>query len=518
MQKLISVLISTVLVFSMGLGLSAQQLEVGTGFSNKLGSNKDEISVRPAIQSKTIERTALYQDVEEYSPLDRKITLRLANVPLSTFLNSISAQSKINFIIPSEEFSKKKITASLSNVTVKEALDTLLMVQGLTYQRIGKSDSFVVTRRSKTAPGVITKIYTLNYVSLIPIGTASSEMSSIMPADVSSNTGFGGGESSSTSGMGDTSGLGGETSSGSAGGGGGSDIAIISVIAGVLSTDGQVALDPRTNKLIITDIPEVFPAVENILAELDIKPPQILIEAQIVEVTKSSGLDLGFEYGGATGTLATMTAPVMDVTNEYFGSNYRKDIRWLFPDGDAGSGEAATLTFSFLDIVLKALSTTGEARFLGKPKVVTLNNKMAIISTATDAAIAETTTTTDTTNGASTASYERRRVGLTLMVTPQVNKEGRITLFVQQSYSSVAASRIDGVFDPITRAVSSLVRVKNGQTVVIGGLLQSEEEETIRKVPFLGSIPILNWFFTSKTTTKVNTDLVVFLTPTILPD
>lgn len=516
MKKIISILMSGMLMFGMTLSITAQELEMGAGFSNKLGSNKDEISV------KTQEKTSLYKDVEENSPLNRKITLRLANVPLSTFLNSISAQSKINFIIPSEEFSKKKITASLTNVTVKEALDTLLMVQGLTYQRIGRSDSFVVTRRSKSAANVITKVYTLNYISLVPIGTASSEMNSVMPQDVSTNTSFSGSDSGSSSsgGMADTSGISSQISSGAAaGGGGGSSIAIIDVIAGVLSSDGRVNLDPRTNKLIITDIPEVFPAIENILAELDVKPPQILIEAQIVEVTKTSGLDLGFEYGGTTGTLATMTAPVMTVTNEYFGSNYRKDIRWLFGDGSAGQAATdATITFSFLDIVLKALATKGEARFLGKPKVVTLNNKMSIISTVRDAAIAETTTTTDTTNGASSKSYERRRVGLTLMVTPQVNKEGYITLFVQPSYSNVSTSNIDDVFDPVTRAVSTLVRVKNGQTVVIGGLLSSDETETIRKVPFLGSIPILNWFFTSKTTTKTNTDLVIFLTPTILPD
>ena len=72
---------------------------------------------------------------------------------------------------------------------------------------------------------------------------------------------------------------------------------------------GKIAVDPRTNKLIITDVAEVFPQVENILAELDIKPPQILIEAQIVEVSKTSGLSLGFEYGGDGGIMGPLTGP-----------------------------------------------------------------------------------------------------------------------------------------------------------------------------------------------------------------
>ena len=107
----------------------------------------------------------LYREVELESPLDRTVSIRVANVPISAFLNSITAQAKINFIM-SEEFANKKVTASLTRVTVREALDTLLRVHGLAYQRIGKSDSYVVTKRSNDAPDTITKIYTLSYISL----------------------------------------------------------------------------------------------------------------------------------------------------------------------------------------------------------------------------------------------------------------------------------------------------------------------------------------------------------------
>ncbi len=489
--------------------------------------------------------TDLYKEVETSSPLDRKVSIRVANVPISAFLNSITTQAKINFIM-SEEFANKKVTASLTRVTVREALDTLLRVHGLAYQRIGKSDSYVVTKRSNDAPDTITKIYTLSYISLQGVGSAQNELNSIMPQDVSSGGGssYGGGYSSG-SGSYDASGMTNNLRMG-----GGDSYATGSTITGIvgsmLSPVGKIAVDPRTNKLIITDVPEVFPQVENILAELDIKPPQILIEAQIVEVSKTSGLSLGFEYGGSDGTLASITAPSRTLTSEFFhGKTYdgTKKLHgwdWIFPSSQelentssstsGGStttnttgnsdNQAGVLNLQAFNIVLKALLTRGEAKYLGKPKVVTLNNKTATITTSTDATVGRTVTDSGSTTATATTttSAERKRVGLTLQVTPQVNREGYVTLYVQPTYSDVVASGFDFSLDTMTRAASTLVRVKNGQTVVIGGLLSSRETDQTRKVPLLGDIPVLGWLFTSRAKSKNTTDLVIFITPTILAE
>jgi type II secretory pathway component GspD/PulD (secretin) len=107
---------------------------------------------------------------------------------------------------------------------------------------------------------------------------------------------------------------------------------------------------------------------------------------------------------------------------------------------------------------------------------------------------------------------------LTLTVTPQVNKEGYVTLTVAPSYTNLKSSTIQGSYDPVTRAVSTQVRVRSGQTVVLGGLLQSNETESVQKVPLLGQIPILSWLFTYKSKTKDTTDLIIFLTPTVLSE
>ena len=528
---------------------------VGTAFAQQ------ERQVLPRAVSLTVDvsvteespATDLYKEVEVSSPLDRKVSIRVANVPISAFLNSITTQAKINFIM-SEEFANKKVTASLTRVTVREALDTLLRVHGLAYQRIGKSDSYVVTKRSNEAPDTITKIYTLSYISLQGVGSSQNELNSIMPQDVTT-----GGNSmnfpSIGGGMGSYGGIGsygGYDMSGMTNNlrmGGGDSYATGSTITGIigsmLSPVGKIAVDPRTNKLIITDVPEVFPQVENILAELDIKPPQILIEAQIVEVNKTSGLSLGFEYGGSDGTMASIKAPSREIYSDSLrsGPNKLHGWDWILPQkGESGTtsgtstsgssssstttstdntnSEAGVLNLSAFNIVLKALLTRGEAKYLGKPKVVTLNNKTATITTTMDATVGRTVTESGSTTATATStnSAERKRVGLTLQVTPQVNREGYVTLYVQPTYSDVTASGFSFSLDTITRAASTLVRVKNGQTVVIGGLLTSRETDQTRKVPLLGDIPVLGWLFTSRSKSKSTTDLVIFITPTILAE
>ena len=109
-----------------------------------------------------------------------------------------------------------------------------------------------------------------------------------------------------------------------------------------------------------------------------------------------------------------------------------------------------------------------------------------------------------------------------LKVTPQVNKEGYITMLLQPSFTDVQQAAIstpsNPIFNPVMRQASTMVRVKNGQTLVLGGLLRSVENKVVRKVPFLGYIPLIGWLFTSELNSRQNTDLVIFITPTIVSD
>ncbi|MDO8805513.1 MAG: secretin N-terminal domain-containing protein [Elusimicrobiota bacterium] len=505
----------------------------------------------------------MYEDVESVSPLDRKIgPIRLKGAPLSTFLDVVSAQSKVNFII-TEGLEAKTITVFLRKTTVREALELLLRVKGLTYQRIGKSNTYVVQKRSVDMPNLITKIYTLNYIPLIPISSVGEEIASITAQDSSS-----GGQQS------------GGQSGGQGGGGGGGDknkekdnaIAIVNIVRSVLSKkNGKLETDPRTNTLIVTDVPEVFPQVEQIIAELDKKAPQILIEAQIVEINTDRMNEMGIEWGGSRGEMAYFAGPARltdyGLRPGFYSGNEWKQFFPKSPDlvaaaaatpaastpgvptapateasgGGAGGGGTIDPIFATsqqsskgvyygifslaqLQAIFRALISKGEGRYLGKPKIVAMNNKTALITISRAAAMGSTSQSSSAggASGSTSTGVERRTIGLTLKVTPQVNKEGYITMIVQPSYSDLVASAVtiqgNAIFDPVSRGASTMVRVKNGQTVVIGGMLSSTEAKTIKKVPLLGYIPILGWLFTSVSSRRTNTDLVIFITPTILVD
>ncbi|MBI5623663.1 MAG: hypothetical protein HY924_07800 [Elusimicrobia bacterium] len=150
-------------------------------------------------------------------PLDTRVTVRVKGVPIANFLDNISEQAKVNFIV-TEGLEGKQVTAFLQNVTAREALQILLEIKGLTYQQIGRTNTYVIAPRSKEVEPVSTRIYSLDHIDL----------------DAS-----------------------------------GGDTAIVLAVRSVLSKAGRVVADPWTNVLVVTDFPELFPQIEQVIAELD---------------------------------------------------------------------------------------------------------------------------------------------------------------------------------------------------------------------------------------------------------
>lgn len=469
------------------------------------------------------------------TPLDARVTVRVKGAPLATFLDTISAQAKVNFII-TEGLEARRVTAFLQNVTVREALQVLLEIKGLTYQQIGRSNTYVVTPRSRQVENKITRIYSLNYVPLIPLdGETAAAKSAYSQASSGSsmNTGMpgvGGSPSSSGSSRSESA---------------PPDVAVINVVTSVLTKGGHVVIEPRTNSMIVTDIPEVFPQVEQIIAELDKKAPQVMIEAQIIEMDTSQTGELGFEWGGPNGELGSFTAGMRDTTFPLNLPPKLSGARFFDPltpnigvissiNSSASSAsegiisgtylKTSVLDLTSLKIALRALVSNSKARFLGRPKILALNNKSSVIQISAQEAVGFKVTQSGTGSGQSltVSGVERLDTGLTLRVTPQVNKEGFITMLVQPSFTDIQEAAISNsanrVFNPILRAASTLVRVKNGQTLVMGGLLRSTSTQVVRKVPLLGDIPIIKYFFTSTSTRKSNSNLIILITPTVVND
>ncbi|MCX5783347.1 MAG: hypothetical protein NTW04_02750 [Elusimicrobia bacterium] len=459
-------------------------------------------------------------DAAEYrDPMKARVDIRVTNAPLYSFLDGLSAQAKKITFFVAPDVANEPITAYIRNFPIQQILQMLLDTRGIVTRRLAATNAYTVTKRSKTERQSISKIYKLNYIPLIPLGNISQEMSNIMPMDVSSS-----GSGSSSGGGYDMGGsMGGSSMGGASGMSAMADIAIIGVVKSILSDKGKVAVEPRTNSLIVTDLPEVIARVDDILLELDVKAPQVMIEAQIVEVNSDKVRELGIDWGGQKGEMAKVVFP-QRVTDYLIRPGFFQGDSWkhFFQEGSVPTG--GYLSLNSLTVVLRAMITSGDAKYLGKPKIVTVNNKTAMIMLSRDAAVAQKVVTQNAggNNSINSTEVERRRVGLMLKVTPQVNKDGYITLLIQPSYSDIAASGItlegQTVYDPLSRGLSTLARLKNGQTLVVGGLLSSSENKMIRKVPLLGSIPLIGWLFKSESSKKTNSELVIFITPTIMQD
>lgn len=462
---------------------------------------------------------------EKIPPSLAKISVQFADVSLATFLNALSRQTKVNFIL-SEGLEQKKITAFLDGVTLEEALQVLLGIKGLAYEKIpGKTDTYLITTRKEGAPRTITRIFELKYVPL------QSEKFDSGP-----------GEDTSESGVdlmpvpGETSGGGGGTQQTGQESGAGT---ITGILKTVISSFGRIAVDSRTNSLIITDLPERFSQIESLLRDLDKKSPQVIIEAQIVEISSDGLQRLGIEFGGPNGELVRFVGPSR-YTDYLVRPGDSPGGKGFFRSGnltdqgitagalaipgavaisavDPRSGVTfGALSFSEFQVLLRAIVTKTRGRILSRPKIMTINNKAAEIRITANQAIGVQTAVLG--GGSGSTSVERQMTGLILRVTPQVNGDGFVTMMVEPKMIRVVSSVIASAttLDPVTRAVKSMVRVKNGDTIVVGGLIDTREEKTVRKLPLLGWIPILGRLFSSETTQKVNSELAIFLTPTIM--
>lgn len=317
---------------------------------------------------------------------------------------------------------------------------------------------------------------------------------------------------------------------------------------------GKVNVDLQSNGLIVTDIPSGIESIARLLSQIDKKPMQVLIEAKIVEVNINDGFDLGVEwntYGGAsssigkqsgfnffgTGSTTNQALPLGPVTSGLTAPATSDTT--LFkplpnPASLGGTGvsfpsipdalKIGALRFGritdsyFLDMTISAAERKGKVKILSQPKVATLNNRKAKIDIKTE--IPYTTVVIS----ASTPPVETFQVtyidtGIMLEVTPQVNADGRITMKIRPTVSQVAstvAPAEGGAPGVDTRSAETIVMTRNGETVVIGGLIYDINNDLVYKVPILGDIPILGWLFKTKHNSKQRIELLIFVTPKII--
>jgi general secretion pathway protein D len=290
----------------------------------------------------------------------------------------------------------------------------------------------------------------------------------------------------------------------------------------------QIQADPTTNTLIITAPDAVYRQLRVVIDKLDVRRAQVFIESLIVEVTGDQAAEFGIQWQTGSGSAAA-GGDTGAVGGTNFGGVGQNIIGIAVNPATAGTGlnigiakGQITLpgvgTITNLQFLARALEQTSKANILSTPNLLTLDNEEARIIVGQNVPFITgqfTTAASATVNPFQT--IERRDVGLTLRVRPQISEGGTIKLVIYQEVSSVAAPSPAG---PITnmRAIETNVLVDDGSIVVLGGLVQDSVTSSVEKVPVLGDIPLLGHLFRYETRKQQKTNLMVFLRPFVVRD
>ena len=297
------------------------------------------------------------------------------------------------------------------------------------------------------------------------------------------------------------------------------------------STGGFIQADPATNSLIITAPEPLYRQVRVLIDQLDSRRAQVYIESMIVEMTPSDSADFGFQWQGLLGQSGDRIGLVG-------GTNFATGGPSIIDISKAGAGGAANLTvgaglnvglltkyngITTLAAIARALQTQGETNIVSTPNLITLDNEEAKIVVGENVPfITGQFTNTGTATTSPFQTIERKDVGITLRIKPQIGEGGAIRMTIFQEQSAVQATAAVGTSNagPSTtkRSIEGTVTVDDGQILVLGGLIQDSFTINRSKVPLLGDIPFIGGLFRSESRERKRTNLMVFLRPIVMRD
>ncbi|TVT32524.1 type II secretion system secretin GspD [Marinobacter vinifirmus] len=304
--------------------------------------------------------------------------------------------------------------------------------------------------------------------------------------------------------------------SGAAGGGSGSR----------QSSSFSVFADEGLNALVVRGEPSLMQEAEQIVAALDVRRAQVMIEAAIVEISDELGDQLGVQLAAGDESVGSVPAIGTNLTsgegmvglNSVIGALVGDMIPQLGGGITIGAGERDENGITW-GVLIQALSSSSAANLLSTPSIITLDNQESeiIVGQNVPFRTGESTVTGDGTTNPFT-TIERRDVGLSLKVTPTISADGLVRLVVEQTTEDISTTNVAGASDLITnkREIKTTVLADDGETVVLGGLIKDDYQVSKSKVPLLGDIPLLGRLFSSESETRVKRNLLVFLRPTIM--
>lgn len=445
----------------------------------------------------------------------RPVTFNFQDVPVRTVLQLIAEESNLNIV--ASDTVQGNVTLRLINVPWDQALDIVLQAKGLDKRRSGsvvwvapqseiakfeqdKEDARIAL---DNRVDLVTEYIQINYHNAAQIYKALTEAKGI-----GGSGGSGGGNSQNESGF--------------------------------LSGRGRLVADERTNTLMISDIPKKVEAMKELIRVIDRPVDQVLIEARVVIASETFAREIGAKFGinGATGKPGDRSSLGFGSTTDISGANASARAaavqagrstytatRGLNVDLPAGLNDAAgSLALSILnagymlDLELSALQEEGRGEVISNPRIVTSNQREAVIRQGQEVGYV---TITPSQGGGSIPipNVQFKDVLLELKVTPTITSDGRVFLNMAVKKDEVIDFVDTSIGDvPLInkREVNTAVLVEDGQTVVVGGVYEFRDRSDLSKVPFLGDIPFLGNFFKKRGRSKEKAELLIFVTPKVM--
>lgn len=288
---------------------------------------------------------------------------------------------------------------------------------------------------------------------------------------------------------------------------------IIGSIEKMKTPRGSINFDQRTNTLIVTDIQGNLDLMQDVIGALDAVTPQVVIEVKVVETTLTNTENLGIDWtvkGTAQGAKSATSFP--------FKMGESSDVIPAFPASSASDFAYGTLNATTFSAVLEMLKTRSNTNILSNPKVVTLDNQMARIVVGSQYPI-PTYTYNEQQAKLQVSGWQYKDIGIIFEVTPHVNNAGFVTIELQPKITAILDFvTVENTQLPrlSTEEAKTKVMIKDGDTLVIAGLIKDQVTETKKRVPILGDIPLVGEAFRKTETTKSKTELMIFLTPHII--
>ncbi|PLX60157.1 type II secretion system secretin GspD [Sedimenticola selenatireducens] len=273
----------------------------------------------------------------------------------------------------------------------------------------------------------------------------------------------------------------------------------------------NIIADEERNALVILATPEEYAQVEKAIRKLDITPNQVLVEASIIEVTLTDEFSFGLEWffrnnrGSKTGT-----------TQLDLGA---AGIAAIVPGFSYSLVDAADK----IGFVLNALAADTRLNVISSPSLMVLDNKTATITVGDQVPIRTSETVSQGTSGDNpviTSSIQFRDTGVTLEVTPRINNGGKVIMDIRQEVSSVDRTTTSSIDSPTInqREIKTSVAIQSGETIVLGGLIQDDKQNSESGLPGIRKVPVIGWFFGAESETNTRTELLVLITPTAILD